>query len=149
MHPRFLELFRYAAGAGLRVTISTNGTRITRPLARELKAIGVAYVGISLDGIGAEHDAFRGRAGAFDKVVAAFRNCREAGQKAGLRLTLTSDTARELPRILEFIEREDIARVCFYHLVGSGRGAQLDAPHPLVTRACLRVIAATARRWHV
>jgi radical SAM protein with 4Fe4S-binding SPASM domain len=148
IHPHFLELCETAASLGLRVTVSTNGTRITPALARQLKALGVAYIGISLDGIGEAHDAFRGKAGVFGKVVSAFHHCREAGQKAGLRLTLTSHTARQLPEILRFIEHEKIERVCFYHLVPSGRGADLAGPHPLVTRACLRLIAKAARRWH-
>lgn len=148
LHPHFLDLCEHAASLGLRVTISTNGTRITPPMARRLKELGVTYVGISLDGIGAAHDYFRGRSGTFEKAVAAFRNCQKAGQKAGLRLTLTPHTAGQLPEILQFIDREDIQRVCFYHLVSSGRGADLTGLHPLVTRACLRLIVKTTRRWH-
>lgn len=147
MHPHFFELCEYASSLGLRVTISTNGTLITPETARRLKEYGVTYVGISLDGIGEAHDVFRGRSGTFEKVVAAFRNCREAGQKAGLRLTLTAYTASQLPEILKFIEEEGIQRVCFYHLVTSGRGADVSGLHPLVSRACLRLIAKTALRW--
>jgi radical SAM protein with 4Fe4S-binding SPASM domain len=148
VHPHFLELCEIAVGLGLRVTISTNGSRISPVMAHQLKELGVTYVGISLDGIGKAHDAFRGQTGAFRKAVAAFRNCRAVGQKVGLRLTLTPHTASQLPEILQFIEKEKIQRVCFYHLVPSGRGADLSTLHPLVTRACLRLIAETALRWH-
>ena len=48
---------------GLRLTISTNGTLIDRATAAKLKEFKCAYVGISLDGIGATHDHFRGRPG--------------------------------------------------------------------------------------
>jgi radical SAM protein with 4Fe4S-binding SPASM domain len=137
-----------AAARGLRVTVSTNGTRIDAGAAARLKALGVACVGISLDGIGACHDQFRGRLGAFDRAVAAFRHCRDAGQKSGLRLTLTRQTALQLPEILEFIEAEDIPRVCFYHLVNSGRGSQLTDLDLYGTRDCLRKIAHTTVRWH-
>ena len=34
----------------MRAVISTNGTLITKEKARELKAINLSYVGISLDG---------------------------------------------------------------------------------------------------
>ena len=40
----------------------------------------------------------------------------------GLRLTLTRHNVRDLPQIFELIEREEIDRACFYHLVYSGRG---------------------------
>ncbi len=148
MHPHFFEYCEHAADIGLRVTISTNGTRVTPANARRLKKLGVAYVGISLDGIGRVHDEFRGKSGTFDKVVAAFANCREVGQKAGLRLTLTPQTASQLPEILAFIEREKIPRVCFYHLVPSGRGSALDLLDPTVARESLALIARTAIRWN-
>lgn len=63
----------------------TNPTRHDYPAkAARLKALGFAYVGISLDGIGETHDKFRGRTGAFDKTVAAFRHLRDVDQKSGL-----------------------------------------------------------------
>ena len=60
---------------GLKVTISTNGTRITPEAAARFKELGVAYVGISLDGIGAVHDKFRGVEGSFEQAVRGFKLC--------------------------------------------------------------------------
>ena len=62
------ELIEYAVGKGLRTVISTNGTLIDTDQAREIKRLGVSYVGISLDGIGPDQrqvpGCFRGlRAG--------------------------------------------------------------------------------------
>ncbi len=148
LHPHFFDLAGYAISQGLRVTVSTNGTRIDSHAAGRLKDLGITYVGISLDGIGAGHDAFRGRTGAFEKAVEAFRHCRGAGQKVGLRLTLTRQTAGQLGEILRFIEDEDIPRVCFYHLVYSGRGADLGLLPPGETRAALRQIADAVLRWN-
>lgn len=148
MHPHFYDLAGYAAARGLRVTVSTNGTRIDPTAASRLKDLGVTYVGISLDGIGAAHDHFRGRIGAFQKAVDAFRHCRGAGQKVGLRLTLTRETVGQLPQILEFIEDEDIPRVCFYHLVSSGRGAELGLLPTAKSRQALRMIGEAVLRWN-
>ncbi len=148
IHPNFFDLAGYAVSRGLRVTISTNGTRIDRDAAARLKDLGVTYVGISLDGIGECHDHFRGRPGAFQRAVDAFRHCRGAGQKVGLRLTLTKHTASQLPEILSFIETNDIPRVCFYHLVYSGRGADLGLLPAEDTRASLALIAEAVLRWH-
>lgn len=147
IHPRFFDLARYARQKGLRLTLSTNGTLIDGERAAQLKDIGFAYVGISLDGIGATHDHFRGRAGAFDKTVAAFRHCKAAGQKVGLRLTLSAHNVADIDRILDFIEREDIDRVCFYHLVYSGRGADVaDVGHG-DTRSVLDKIMDRTSAW--
>ncbi len=147
LHPHFYDMARYVVERGLRLTISTNGNFIDAEAARRLKALGVTYVGISLDGIGSTHDAFRGKMGAFDKAVAAFRHCREAGQKSGLRLTLSRNTVADLDRILDFIDSEDIQRVCFYHLVYSGRGANLGLLQPEETKSALDRIFARTRAW--
>lgn len=145
IHPKFFELAEYATGKGLRLTLSTNGTLINPEWARRIKDIGFSYVGISLDGMGATHDHFRGKVGAFDKAVAAFRNCKAAGQKVGLRLTLSRHTIADLDGILGFIEREDIDRVCFYHLVYSGRGAGLmEVPHEETRGAIDKILDRTA-----
>lgn len=145
--PDFFELARYAAERGLRLTLSTNGTLLRKATAHSLRQIGLAYVGISLDGIGAAHDAFRGRQGAFEAAVEAFRNCRAVGQKTGLRLTLTRHTIDNLEGILDFIEAEDIPRVCFYHLVFSGRGSALQLVEPERLRQAIDAIIARVRRW--
>lgn len=148
IHPLFFFIARYARERGLRLTLSTNGTLITAEVARKLRDIGFSYVGISLDGIGETHDRFRGRDGAFEKAVAAFRHCHAAGQKAGLRLTLTRNTVSDIDRILDFIEAENIQRVCFYHLVYSGRGANLSLLSPHETRAALDKIMDRVETWH-
>lgn len=147
LHGKFFELAKYTVEKGLRLTISTNGNFITPKVASELKRLGVTYVGISLDGIGETHDRFRGQVGAFDKAVRAFGNCREAGQKSGLRLTLSRNTVDDLDRILDFIEQEEISRVCFYHLVYSGRGANLGLLRPEETRGALDRILDRTRQW--
>ena len=47
------------------------------------------------------------------------------GQRVGLRFTINHHNIQELDRIFDFIEAENINRVCFYHLVYSGRGEQM------------------------
>lgn len=148
IHPQFFTIAEHARGQGLRLTLSTNGTLIDEEAANQLESLGFAYVGISLDGIGETHDQFRGRAGAFDKSVAAFRHLRAVGQKTGLRLTLTRHTVSDLERILDFIEAEQIQRVCFYHLVYSGRGANLQLLTPRESRQALDTIMDRVEQWH-
>lgn len=148
IHPRFFDIAAYAREKGLKLTLSTNGTLIDPPTAARLKALQFAYVGISLDGIGATHDHFRGRQGAFEKAVSAFRNCKAVGQKVGLRLTLSANNIADLDKILDFIEQEDIERVCFYHLVYSGRGSNVvDVSHEQTREAIDKIIDRT-EQWN-
>ena len=120
-----MELITYARNKGLRAVISTNGTLITEEKAEELKKFGLSYVGISLDGLRETNDKFRGIEGAFDDALQGIRNCLKLGIKVGLRFTINKRNAQDIPGIFELIEKEKIPRVCFYHLVYSGRGSRL------------------------
>ncbi len=148
IHPRFFDLIDYAGEHGLKLTISTNGTLITPEKARALKTAEVAYVGISLDGIGEIHDRFRGKEGAFKAAVNGFHACHEVGQKTGLRLTLTRHTVTDIERILDFIDEHEIERVCFYHLVPSGRGSALQILRPEESRHALDTLIDRVKHWH-
>ncbi len=125
MHPNFLDLCFYAKSKGMRAVISTNGTLITRDLAKELKKVGLSYVGISLDGLEAVHDRFRGKKGAFREAIEGINYAKEAGIKVGLRFTINKRNAEEIPGIFKLMEEENIPRICFYHLVYAGRGTKL------------------------
>jgi 12,18-didecarboxysiroheme deacetylase len=136
------ELAAYAVEKGMRAVISTNGTLITADVAKTLKQIGLSYVGISLDGMEAINDKFRGVNGAFAKALMGIRNCRAAGIKVGLRFTINRFNVGEIPAIFDLLESEDVPRVCFYHLVYAGRGSDLvkdDLTHEQ-TRAAVDLI---------
>ncbi len=148
MRPDFFELAGYARSLGLRLTLSTNGTLITPEVARRIRDLGFSYVGISLDGIGEIHDQFRGRRGAYEQALSAFRNCSAVEQKVGLRLTLTRHNVENLDAIFDLIEREGIQRACFYHLVPSGRGADVTGLTPDETRVAIERIMDRARDLH-
>ena len=119
------ELAQYAVDRGMRAVISTNGTLIDAAMARTFQRIGLSYVGVSLDGIQATHDRFRGTPGAFATALRGIRICRDAGIKVGVRFTINRGNAADVPAIFALLEEENIPRCCFYHLVYSGRGSKL------------------------
>lgn len=121
----FFDLAEYAIRLGIRVTISTNGTLIDKETARCIKKMGVGYVGISLDGMREINDQFRQKAGAFDAALQGIRNCLENEQRVGLRFTINRHNLSDLEDIFYLLEDEGIPRVCFYHLVYSGRGSEM------------------------
>lgn len=156
MRPDLLDLIRHAGSAGVRTVLSTNGTLINQQVAEQLRAAGLTYVGISLDGLEPTHDRFRGVKGAFRLSLAAFRHLKAVGQKVGLRLTLTRSAVTDLDAIFDLIESEGIDRVCFYHLVPSGRGRSVEALEPAESRAAIdriidhtRSAAAAGRRLEI
>lgn len=148
VRPDILELAGYAADKGLRVVFSTNGTLIDDAKAAQIKEIGASYVGISLDGMREIHDRFRRCDGAFDRAVSGIRACRNAEVKVGLRVTMTRDNVGEIPAIFDFMERERVPRICLYHLVYSGRGAEIashDLPADLRRKTVDLIIERTER----
>lgn len=142
IRPDILELAEYAINKGIRVTFSTNGTLIDKKTAKKIKEIGVGYVGISFDGTREKHDEFRRHEGAFDKALEGLRNLEAEGQRVGLRFTINEHNYLQLNEIFDFIEKENIPRACFYHLVYSGRGSEMvneDLTHE-ETRDALDII---------
>ncbi len=151
LRPDLMDLAAYAVDKGMRAVISTNGTLITPQVARELKYIGLSYVGISLDGMEEVNDRFRGVKGAFQKALEGIAACQEAGIKVGLRFTMNRRNASEIPAIFDLLESRDIPRVCFYHLVYAGRGSKLmeeDLTHEETRRAVDLIIDRTADLHH-
>ena len=119
------ELALYARSKGMRAVISTNGTLIDKKMAKVLKDIGLSYVGVSLDGMKETNDKFRGVKGAFDAALNGMRNCLAEGVKVGLRFTINKQNVKDIPAIFDLLEKENIPRVCFYHLVYAGRGSKM------------------------
>jgi len=138
--PDVFELAGYARRRGLHVVFSTNGTLIDESTARKFRDVDVTYVGISLDGMEAVNDEFRGMRGAFKKTMRGFRHCVDIGQKVGLRLTLTRRNVADLDRIFDLLEAEGVNRACFYHLVPTGRGRGVPDLRPSESRRALDTI---------
>ena len=151
MRPDIFELIEHAASRGLRAVVSTNGTLITPDISSRLKDAGLSYVGISLDGLEETNDRFRGVQGAFRQALRGVRSCLSKGVKVGLRFTMTGQNVGDVPGILDLIEEEGVPRVCFYHLVYTGRGTKLLAGSRMSheqTRATVDLIMARTRAMH-
>ncbi len=146
MRPDLFDITARAKALGFYVALSSNGTLIDEATADRIAEAGYDYVGVSLDGIGATHDRFRRREGAFGEALGGLRLCRDRGVKVGLRLTLTRDNAPELPAVLRLMGDEGIDRFYLSHLNYAGRGNRNrgeDALHAL-TRAAMDLLFETA-----
>lgn len=119
------ELISYTRGKGIRAVISTNGTLITEDTAKKLGDAGLSYVGVSIDGLKTIHDKFRGVNGSFEKALSGIRASRKAGVKVGLRFTINKVNAEDISGVFNLLETEEIPRICFYHLVYTGRAAEM------------------------
>jgi heme d1 biosynthesis radical SAM protein NirJ len=141
-HRSFLTIAERARGLVRYLALSTNGTAIHGEMADRIAAIGFDYVGISLDGVGARNDWFRGREGAFADALAGVRACKARGIRVGLRFTLTRDNAGDLAAILALCDAEGVDKFYLSHLVYAGRGDKHrgeDAGHAL-SRAAIDLL---------
>ncbi|WP_346355709.1 putative heme d1 biosynthesis radical SAM protein NirJ1 [Azotosporobacter soli] len=148
IRPDIFQLVEYANQRGIRTTFSTNGTLIDAALAQKIKSLNVGYVGISLDGLGEANDKFRGKSGAFEQALRGIRHCLAVDQRVGLRFTINRYNFHDLENVFQLIETEKIPRVCFYHLVYSGRAAEMmqhDVTHQ-ESRQAMDLIIAKAKQ---
>ncbi len=142
LRPDIFDIARRSKAMGFYTALSSNGTLIDERNIDAIDEIGFDYVGISFDGIGATHDKFRRKEGAFDASLAGLRLCRDRGLKVGVRYTMTEDNAHDLPALLKLVRDEQIDRFYFSHLNYAGRGKKnlkSDARHK-TTRAAMRLL---------
>ncbi|NFV79569.1 heme d1 biosynthesis radical SAM protein NirJ [Magnetospirillum aberrantis] len=146
------DLFEIAAEAKSlgfpSVALSTNGTLVDDAMADRIGGAGFDYVGISVDGIGAVHDTFRGRPGAFAEALGGIRRCVARRVKVGLRFTMTRDNAHHLPDVLYLAREMGVGKFYFSHLNYAGRGnanREEDAHHRMTRRAMDSLFDAASR----
>jgi heme d1 biosynthesis radical SAM protein NirJ len=122
LRPDIFEISHRAKAMGFYTGLSSNGTLITRGNIDAIANVNYDYVGISLDGIGATHDAFRRKQGSFEAALNGLRLCRDRSLKTGMRFTITTDNAAEFPKLLDLMDSEGIDKFYLSHLVYAGRG---------------------------
>ncbi|MHC4843649.1 MAG: radical SAM protein [Planctomycetota bacterium] len=144
MREDLFELLEEAKKMNLRSVLSTNGTLIDFDIANRLKDLSVAYIGISLDGLEPFHDQFRQTKGSFKAAMNGIRNCDKVGLRTGLRFTITKENLDQVPAVFDIAADNGIRRVCFYHLIRTGKAKGLDAQTPTAaqSRDCIEIILA-------
>lgn len=140
LRPDLYELAAYARDKKISCALSTNGTLINNLHLRKILKSGIGYVGISIDGIGRNHDEFRGKQGAYAASLNAIRLCRDAGLKVGLRLSLTAHTVQGLPEIFELFEKEKLVKLYISHLNYSDVSSKNFALETVQIRKSMRFV---------
>ena len=106
------EILEYACQKDFYITVTTNGTLISKKRAELIAKIPPSklHFNISLDGPQAVNDAIRGK-GMYERALQGYRNIREADEKAGnsrrkiLVNTLIHD--KNLDVILDFLDEQE------------------------------------------
>jgi radical SAM protein with 4Fe4S-binding SPASM domain len=126
--PDIFELAEYGTSLGLRVALATNGTLVTRDVAKKIQHAGIKRVSISLDGSdAATHDSFRGIPGAFDAAVYGLRNLQDIGVSVQINTTIARHNAHQLPEVLDLARRLGAEALHTFLLVPVGCGVDIAA----------------------
>lgn len=122
----FFEIAKYAAEKEFYVSVASNGTLITEKVAQKLKEVGVQYIEISLDGFEKTHDEFRATQGAWKRAIEGIKNCVEAGLDTCVATTATHYNIKEIPKLVEFIEKDLHAkRFIVFNFISVSRGKEI------------------------
>lgn len=125
MRDDIFEVAGYAKEKGFYVSIATNGTLITKDVAKKMKGI-FDYAEISLDGFEETHDKFRGVEGSWKRTSEGIRNSVEEGIDTCVALTATHYNLDEIPDLIEFVEEDLKAeRVIVFNYVPVRRGKEI------------------------
>lgn len=149
LHPDIFPISQRAKKMGFYVALSSNGTLITEKNISQVAEVGYQYIGVSLDGIGAVHDAFRQKQGSFADSMHGIELCLQQGIKVGIRYTLTQNNAKDFPAMLQLMDDYNIDKFYLSHLNYGGRGNRNRKDDAVfnMTRECMDLLFATAYQW--
>ncbi|WP_072890091.1 radical SAM/SPASM domain-containing protein [Tepidibacter formicigenes] len=120
------ELTEYAHSLGLIVGLGTNGTLITKEIAKKLKESKVRAVAISLDSLDEnKHDEFRQVKGSFKDCIRGIKESINAGLKVQINTTVTKSNYEEITKITDYISSLGGHSHHPFFLVEVGRGKNI------------------------
>lgn len=126
MRRNFWEILETARAHGIRVTVSTNCTLMTREAAKRLKADGVDWVATSLYGPDEFHDAMVGVPGSRKRVVEAIKVLREEGVGVAIKTAISAATWPYVNDLIQDARDLDCGLIYFCDLITAGRSEDED-----------------------
>jgi radical SAM protein with 4Fe4S-binding SPASM domain len=100
VRPDIMVLLEYLAQTRIRTDVATNGISLSEKKIRLLRDLPVFQIQVSIDGIGEEHDLFRGRKGAFKRSCTTLRRLRDEGISTSISTTATSRNINQIEQII-------------------------------------------------
>ena len=128
IHPRFRDILRLSKKLGMRTSIGTIGTMLSRPGFAETVLPFLDEALFSLHGPdAATHDALARREGSFERVTEAIRRCvsLKPGFGAFVNTVLTRDNAEKLPQTIALADALGAKLIVVSNTTPEGAG--LDA----------------------
>lgn len=119
------DLMLACQSAGMKFGMRSNATLVTQETAGILRQLGLAVIGVSLDGATAEtHDAVRGP-GSFQKTMQGIALLRAADIPMNIEVVLSRRNVHQSLACVELAEQLGVQEINFSALTPQGRGAWL------------------------
>jgi radical SAM protein with 4Fe4S-binding SPASM domain len=126
MRKNFWEILELSRGYGIRVTVSTNCTLMTRDAAKRLKANGIDWIATSLYGPAEFHDPMVGVPGTHDRVIDAIKILREEGVGVAIKTAISAATWPYVYDLIAEAKALDVGLIYFCDLITAGRSEGED-----------------------
>ncbi|MCD6570739.1 MAG: radical SAM protein [Deltaproteobacteria bacterium] len=121
------DLASYGSSLGLRMTLATNGSLITKEVAEKIKTSKIVRVSVSLDGPSADaHDEFRGVKSSFDAAINGIKILKNTGVPVQINTTVSAVNIGTMEKFPEMIEALGAIAWHVFFLVPTGRGQALE-----------------------
>ena len=111
------EIADYGNKKGLRQKILTNGTLMTREIAKKLVGVGIDRAQISIDGDRETHNKIRGFSWAYDKAMDGVTNATLEGMDINTSTTLMQSNKNQMEDIIINSYKAGASKVAFQSLV--------------------------------
>lgn len=121
------DIIKYAFASGIKkVHISSNGTLISKKVARHIKDEGIDFVQISLDGPNRKiNDNIRGN-GSFDRALNGIKNLIEVDIPTGIMVTLSKKNVKYVEEISQLAKSLGVCSLSFNRFIPMGRGEKIQ-----------------------
>jgi MoaA/NifB/PqqE/SkfB family radical SAM enzyme len=126
-HPEFKDILHHAAGRFFLVAIITNGYLLGRrpDLAEFVASHPNVIVQVSIDGLAAFHDRFRGKEGSFDAACRAISRLRQQGTFVRIGMSVSSDNLDQIVGVFHLAKSLDVSALSVAPVTGFGRGSNI------------------------
>ena len=110
LYKGFFELTAYIKELGFKWGMTSNGTLISKEVAKKLRETGMGSIAISIDGLEETHDRYRNTPGGYRRAMEGIQNLIDVGGFGSIMVTtvVNHENIEELDRLFEIFDNVDI-----------------------------------------
>ena len=120
LHKSIFDFIKLCTDCGMRASIGTNGTLVSKEIASQLKSVGLKYAVVSIDGTESAHDNIRG-SGNYKKAFDGIKNLQDVGIRIRINSVLMKNNTADIIELMKELNSKHIYAF-IRRFIESGRG---------------------------